>query len=148
IVNGAPLPDGTPFHPYETALVETPVPFTSTAGDTRNEVAVCLYKPDHVAVQARAPGGGFLVLGDSFYPGWKATVDGQPARMYLTDYVLRGVLVPPGDHLVEFRFRPAMFYLGLCLSGLSAVLLIGFRRRWLSHIILLSKPRRKVLRNQ
>jgi uncharacterized membrane protein YfhO len=59
------------------------------------------------------------------YPGWRATIDGRPAKVYQTDYVLRGVVVPPGDHVVEFRFSPASFWLGLCVSAASAALLLG-----------------------
>jgi hypothetical protein len=124
VLDGAPLPDGTPFEPYETALVEEPVPDGPTAGPPGGAV-ISAYEPCRVEVIAHAPAGGLLVLGDVNYPGWRATVDGRPAKVYQTDYVLRGVVVPPGDHRAEFRFRPTSFYVGLGLSGLSAVVLVG-----------------------
>jgi uncharacterized membrane protein YfhO len=47
-------------------------------------------------------GQRFLVLTDSFYPTWKAHIDGKPTQIYLTDFSFRGVVVPSGDHHVEF----------------------------------------------
>jgi hypothetical protein len=124
VVDGFPLPDGTPFRPYETALVEQPVPFETAPGG--GTAVLRTHAPCRVEVHAHAPDGGFLVLGDVNYPGWRAAIDGRPAQVYQTDYVLRGVAVPPGDHVVTFRFRPTSFYLGLGLSGASALLLLAF----------------------
>ena len=47
-----------------------------------------------------------LVLTDVHYPGWKATVDGEPAQIERVDYLLRGVRVPAGSHRVEFSYEP------------------------------------------
>jgi hypothetical protein len=125
VIFQAPLPDGTVFHPYETALVEQAVPIDMAAWDPDSHAAVWEREPCRVVVKAHAPGGGFLVLGDVNYPGWEATVDGQPTQVFQTDYVLRGVVVPAGDHLVEFSFHPTKFYQGLVVSGLSAAVLLG-----------------------
>ncbi len=132
VLDGEPLPDGSAFEPYETALVEEPVPSASTT-DTPGSAVITAHEPCRVAIRASAPAGGFLVLGDVNYPGWRATVDGRPTKVYQTDYVVRGVVVPPGEHVVEFRFRPLSFYLGLALSSLSAAVLLG---------LLLGGPRR------
>src|SRR5262249_23664125 len=125
VLAGAPLPGGAPFRPRETALVEQPVPFEPPAEATDAETTISTLEPCQVKVRAHAPGGGFLVLADVYYPGWRATIDGRPAKVYQTDYVLRGVVVPPGDHVIEFRYRPTSFYLGLSVSGLSAAGLLG-----------------------
>ena len=58
-------------------------------------------------MDARTP--ALLVLTDWDYPGWKATVDGQPARIYSADYVFRGVPVPAGAVVInEIMFNPAL----------------------------------------
>src|SRR5439155_26043671 len=89
-------------------------------------------EPGHVRVRTRAAAEALLVLGDVDYPGWRAFVDGRRTPIYRTDYVLRGVVVPAGEHVVEFVFRPVSFQRGLALTGLSALALlvaVGWRRR-------------------
>jgi uncharacterized membrane protein YfhO len=63
-----------------------------------------------------------LVAGDSYYPGWQASIDGNPARIYPADVAFRGVKTPPGKHTVEFRFVPRTLYWS---AALSAVALAG-----------------------
>ena len=71
---------------------------------------------------------GLVVVGETFYPGWRATVDGQPAPIYETYGFLRGVVVDAGRHRVEMRYRPKSIYWGAALTaiGLLAAALIGF----------------------
>jgi uncharacterized membrane protein YfhO len=61
-----------------------------------------------------------VVLADSFFPGWRATVDGRPAEVLKTWGALRGVAVGQGAHKIEMEFRPASVYVGggLSLAGL------------------------------
>jgi hypothetical protein len=59
------------------------------------------YTPNRVSIRARFEGPGFVVLADAYDDDWRATVDGQPTTVYPTDYLLRGVAVPAGDHVVE-----------------------------------------------
>jgi len=65
-------------------------------------------------VDARKP--GYLVLLDSYYPGWQAYVDGKEAQILRANYAFRAVEVPAGKHRVEFSYRPLSFYAGLALS--------------------------------
>jgi O-antigen/teichoic acid export membrane protein len=74
-------------------------------------------------VDVRASGPGLLVLTDNNFPGWKATVDGQPVGVVTADYTFRGVPLPPGEHQVEFTFAPASVIIGALVSGLSLALL-------------------------
>jgi len=76
-------------------------------------------------VEATAPpGGGLLVLTDQFYPGWTATIDGQPAPIHRADYLFRGVLLPAGSHRVEFLYWPASFRIGATVSALALVAIV------------------------
>ena len=74
---------------------------------------------------------GMVILADSYYPGWQATVDGRSAPIWEAYGAIRGVVVPAGDHQVEFRFRPGSVYLGagLFLLGLLATGVLVLRRR-------------------
>ena len=59
---------------------------------------------------------GYLVLTDAYYPGWIATVDGQPAHIERADILFRAVKVPAGQHRVEFRYQPQSFAIGAVIS--------------------------------
>ena len=66
-----------------------------------------------------------LVLNDAYYPGWKATINGQPADIFPAYYAFRGLILPPGQHTIEFRYRPASFTWGVWISGVSLLVLLG-----------------------
>ena len=70
---------------------------------------------------ARRP--SLLVLTDLHFPGWKARVDGRDAPLERVDYLLRGVMVPPGRHRVEFVYEPASWTIAraITLAGLLAL---------------------------
>jgi hypothetical protein len=67
------------------------------------------YSPDMVRVSVKAPERGWLVLSDRYYPGWSATVDGRPVKIYCANVMVRGVEVGPGEHTVVFRFQARGF---------------------------------------
>lgn len=98
--------------------------------DTPQAAEVLLYQPDRVLVRHNGP-GGYLVLTDAYYPGWNAYVDGVPAPIYRGDVYFRAVAVPPGTHLVDFRFEPARVGQGAAISlatlGAVAGLLLAER---------------------
>ena len=78
-----------------------------------------------MTVKTHSAAPAFLVTGDVFYPGWRVRLDSQRVALYQADYALRGVMVPAGDHLVRFSYRPASLYWGIAVSALSAVVLLG-----------------------
>jgi hypothetical protein len=86
---------------------------------------VVRYEASHVVVEAESDGPGWLVLSDTYYPGWEATLDGQPATIYQANGSVRAVRLPAGEHEIVFRYRPRSFYTGACISGVSGVLLLA-----------------------
>lgn len=85
------------------------------------------YKPlsnSEVVVNTSADQDAFLVVLDSFYPGWNVFVDGKQSTIYRTNYNFRGVFLEKGDHSVEFKYQPQSLKNGLFLSGLSLVVII------------------------
>jgi hypothetical protein len=73
--------------------------------------------PEHVAVDTDAQARSLLVLTDLYYPGWVATIDGQPTPIYPVDLAFRGVVVPAGRHVVEFTYRPVSFEIGVKVAA-------------------------------
>ena len=80
--------------------------------------------PENVAADVDSDAAGILVLADLFYPGWKATVDGEPRPILRADGWLRAVALAPGPHRVEFRYRPVSFYAGSAVSLAALVVVI------------------------
>jgi hypothetical protein len=71
---------------------------------------------------------GWLLLADTYYPGWVAAVDGVPAPILHGDYAFRAIAVPAGAHAVVFDYQPGSLRLGLWLTGAGVlfVLLLGW----------------------
>lgn len=76
-----------------------------------------LSSPNQVSISIGAEQDGFLVLADSWYPGWQATLDGQRTEVLRADYLFRAVFVPAGSHVVKFIYQPLSVYGGLALSA-------------------------------
>lgn len=74
-----------------------------------------------VTVQLDGVSKGVLVLADAYYPGWKANVDGEAARVFPVDVLFRGVEVPEGAGQVVFQFDPPLVELGALISGVTAL---------------------------
>jgi hypothetical protein len=82
--------------------------------------------PERVEVETESDSPSYLVLADTFDPGWSATVDGRPAAIRPAYITFRAVFLPAGRHTVVFRYRPAGFTLGLgiSLAGVVAALVL------------------------
>lgn len=65
---------------------------------------------------------GYLVAAESFFPGWKASVDGLAVKIYPADGVFMGIQAPAGQHRVEFRYQPDSFRAGWVITLLSVVI--------------------------
>jgi hypothetical protein len=98
----------------------------SLAGGT---AVVTTYKPNDIQVRTETPGDGFLVLAVTRCMGWSATVDGQQVAIHAVDGPLMGVSVPPGEHTVNFRFRPVLAWAGIGAAGL------GLGAAWLGVLV-------------
>jgi len=81
--------------------------------------------PNAVTIPVSLRQSGWVVLSDTYYPGWFVFVDGQPATLLHADYAFRAVAVEAGDHVVEFRYEPRPFQIGLWISAVSGVIWLG-----------------------
>jgi hypothetical protein len=90
-------------------------------------VTVTEYMPGHIALDVDAARPSLLVVAESYYPGWRATIDGQPAAILRANYLSQGLVTPQGEHTVEFSYEPGNFRYGalISLAGLASLLALG-----------------------
>jgi len=111
------------FDPEQFAVVETDKKF-SVAADTNRSVEIVKYDVQHIIIDTETGDNAFLVLSEIFYPkGWRATIDGKPTEIYKTNYVLRGIEVPAGNHRIEFIFDPVSNRWGSRISWMGHIML-------------------------
>jgi hypothetical protein len=114
------------FDPRVTAVVEgeAVLPAWPTLAESAGSVRITAYDQQQVKIAVDARNPALVVLTDSYYPGWTATLDGAETPVLATDLAFRGVLVPPGVHQVTLTYAPASFSIGLALAA-AAVALLG-----------------------
>jgi uncharacterized membrane protein YfhO len=118
------------FDPSATVILEEEPPLGLDQVSPPSEpdlrgAGIALYSPHRVVIEANLKADGFLVLSDAYYPGWKVSVDGRETRIYQADYLFRAVPLDLGRHVVEFRYRPLSFSIGLAISLVTAAILSG-----------------------
>lgn len=120
------------FYPAKTVLIEkNPAKTLPAFGGVldefqkNNKVKLISYSANSVKIKVEAKNDGFLVLSDSFYPGWKAKVDEKPVEILQANYLVRAVQMEPGNHTVRFVYDPLSFKIGVAISGMTLGALIG-----------------------
>ena len=113
------------FKPAQTVLLSDGTPIRAGGAQRDDElVKIVSYKPERVVVAAHASADAYLVLADAWFPDWIVRMDGAEAPLYRADLIFRAVRVAPGDHQIEFEYRPISLYLGAVISVI-ALLLVG-----------------------
>ncbi|MEW6096398.1 MAG: YfhO family protein [bacterium] len=125
------------FNPQEYVILEER-PKTADRGqrteDRRQrtgdiEPEIIKYKNEEVVIRCRMKDDGFLVLSDTYYPGWQVYVDGSKEKIFCANYTLRAVYLTEGEHLVEFRYSPLSFKIGsfISIATLMIFMILGMR---------------------
>ena len=92
--------------------------------DTASVAVITAYEPNRLVYDVNTGKGGVLVFSEIFYPGWTATVDGEPAELGRVDYVLRALNVKPGRHEVVLSFFPKSVNTTETMAYISYVILL------------------------
>jgi hypothetical protein len=121
-----------PAHdPAQTVLLEGATAPTGTSAGGAGEIKLLAQDdPGRVELQVSSPAGGWVVLHDTWYPGWRAEVDGQEAELYIGDGLFRAVWAPAGNHSIVFRFAPRSFIAGAAISSIAWFGLLFCAWRW------------------
>ena len=113
---------------WKALSLESPAPELQVCPAAKDAVLVTKYAPATIFISADMSCDGMVVLSDTYYPGWYASVDGQSAKIYEVDLALRGVPVPKGQHAVTFQYRPrsVLWGAGLTLAGMLGAAALTF----------------------
>lgn len=92
--------------------------------DSVSIVTIKTYEPNELTYEVNSGKGGVVVFSEIYYPGWTATVDGQPAELGRVNYILRALNVKPGKHDVVLTFKPKSVNTTETIAYVSYVILI------------------------
>ena len=88
-------------------------------------VSAVKFANQSVSLQTEAPGAAMIVISQTFYPGWRAYVDGRPEKIWCANYAFQALQVPPGHHQVTLVYEDKAFLFGALLSGLGVAACLG-----------------------
>ena len=117
------------FNPSKEAIInnifKNQITKSSFPVQENEKIELVSYQPDELLYKYSAREEKIAVFSEIYYPaGWKCYLDGKENKYFRTDYILRGMVVPAGDHEIKFTFKPASYYVGNKISLASSVLLI------------------------
>jgi uncharacterized membrane protein YfhO len=122
------------FRPDQIVLLSEEQPLTQASDSPAlDQVSITDYQSERAVIRSKTDQPGYLILADSFYPGWEVRIDGHPAPIYRADYAFRAVALQAGEHTIVFEFHPFSITVGAIVSGLSLVLctvwtVLGYRK--------------------
>jgi len=127
---------GNDFNPETTATVEGIDFENKYFADKDAVINISEYKRNKVILETESYSNNFLVFSDNYYPGWKAYIDNEPAKIYRVNGIIKGIYLSEGPHQVIFSYYPTYFKLSIILSSItlliciiSIILLYIFRRK-------------------
>lgn len=110
------------FDPKKIAYLEN-LDFKIEPTDSSSKVEITKYQDEHIIAQTKSNGNNFLFFGTTFLPAWKAYIDGNQTKVYKANYGFMGILVPKGEHKIEFKYEPRAFVIGKNISLILNLLL-------------------------
>jgi hypothetical protein len=120
------------FNPGQTAIVDQryqdQLNGLNITPDNAAKISLTAYEPDYLTYQSTAASPQLAVFSEIFYRGnedWQAYIDGQPVQHMRANYILRAIVVPAGNHKIEFRFEPKTYHRGETIALISSILLFG-----------------------
>jgi Bacterial membrane protein YfhO len=119
------------FDPSMQAVVEAPdggLPpdwQSRLSPGTTSVVSIARPSANTLEIDATLSNPGLLVVSETYYPGWKATVDGKVEPILIVDGMIRGLYLDAGHHVIRFSYEPLSFEAGVGLAVLSAGVLLA-----------------------
>lgn len=111
-------------NPALTAVVPSSE-LSPAVGTSQGNIKLIDYHPGYWKYQSSNRGAGFAVFSEVYYPiGFEVTIDGEPAEMTKANYILRGLEIPAGDHIIEFSFTPKIYAVGNPIMLVMSILVV------------------------
>ena len=135
--------------PLQTAVVDKRFAeylkdFTPSQLDSTASIVLDSYRPNHLIYTSKTNSEQLVVFSEIYYqPGWNATIDGQPAPHFRADWTLRAMLVPAGEHRIEFDFRPEGYVKAAYVSTFSSFLVLLLLIAAIAYSIFIATGRKK-----
>lgn len=104
----------------------TQFPLERAQFSTSGQIRVTEHTPRKITYQSSTTGDAFVVFSEIYYPkGWVATIDGEETEILRSNYVLRALEVPAGEHEIIFEFNPRAYLLGSKINMVVAFIFVG-----------------------
>lgn len=114
------------FNPKTTALLEESPQFTASMNQNIGTAVLQSYEPNKIIIQTQNSIPSILIITDTYYPGWTATIDKTRTSIKRVNYAYRAIFVPEGEHAITMRFDPPSLRIGIWVSIGSILILIAF----------------------
>ncbi len=101
------------------------IPTQNIQRDTLSSIELFSYQPNHLVYEASTKTDQLVVFSEVYYPkGWNAYINGKPAEYFRANYVLRAMVIPPGNNKIEFKFEPKIIQTGSTISLISSIIFL------------------------
>lgn len=119
----------TPWKPAKIALLEEEfvknISFKPSQRLPKATIEITEYTIDAVTIKIKSDSDVILILNDTYYPFWKATVDGKKTTVFPVNLALRAIVVPEGEHIVQYKIKDLWFVFGAIISVLTLIFFIA-----------------------
>ena len=125
------------FNPTKEVVIETSHPSVDSNNSAQAEghAIITSYRNNEVDIKASLTNPGWLLLTDTYYPGWKVYVDGKEDKIYKADYLFRAVYLDAGKHNVTFIYEPTLFRWAMVITVIFVLILGVFSIYFIKSIV-------------
>lgn len=121
---------GKVFEPMREVILEEDIPGFiigyNRINDNKNYAKLLEYNPDYYKIEAISSQNSILYLSQIFYPGWEAYIDGVKTKIYRANHIFMAIPTTSGNHVVEIKYNPKSFKIGLAISIISLIINLAF----------------------
>ncbi len=101
------------------------IPNQKIARDSSATIDLFKHQPNHLVYETSSKSPQLAIFSEMYYPkGWNAYVNGKPAEYFRADYLLRAMVIPPGNNKIEFKFEPKVIQTGSTISLVSSIIFL------------------------